>query len=105
MPQHWIGRGTFGGNACCALLSSRRADLLSLPATMASLCTSFEPVLVAIGATVFFGHDLSMRTILGIALVVGAVATMQIDAVLRAGKSEKSLTLAADAVEVRATAD
>jgi drug/metabolite transporter (DMT)-like permease len=52
-------------------------SLHSLPATLATVCTSLEPVLVAIGAAVFLGHALSARQAAGIALVVGAVLVMQ----------------------------
>jgi drug/metabolite transporter (DMT)-like permease len=57
-------------------------SLRSLPATFATLCTSLEPVLVAIAAALLLGQALSGPKVLGIAMVVGAVIAIQLDAML-----------------------
>jgi drug/metabolite transporter (DMT)-like permease len=60
------------------------ASLQSLPPTFATLCTSLEPVLVAVASVVLIGQTLSAVRALGIALVVGAVIAMQLDVATRA---------------------
>jgi drug/metabolite transporter, DME family len=59
------------------------ASLRSLPPTLASLCTSLEPVLVAVASAVLLSQALSPLRVLGIGLVVGAVVAMQLDVAVR----------------------
>jgi threonine/homoserine efflux transporter RhtA len=54
-----------------------------LPPTFASLCTSLEPVLVAVASAVLLSQALSPLRVLGIGLVVGAVVAMQLDVAAR----------------------
>jgi DME family drug/metabolite transporter len=59
------------------------SSLQSLPPTFATLCTSLEPVLVAVASVVLLGQMLSPVRTLGIVLVVGAVLAMNLDVATR----------------------
>jgi DME family drug/metabolite transporter len=90
--QGWLLLGALALGPTIVSNGLYNASLQSLPPTFATLCTSLEPVLVAVASVVLLGQTLSAVRVFGIVLVVGAVGAMNLDVAARAGAHSSELS-------------
>jgi DME family drug/metabolite transporter len=89
-----LGWGFLGGVALGPTLLAYaffNSSLRSLPATYATLVTTLEPPLVALGSLVLLHAMGSPQQWMGIALIVGAVLTMQLSALRAQSRTRRGV--------------